>query len=111
MKEWASYAERAREALLHRDHDALDQLINANFDLRAKIYRISEGNLQMIRTAREAGATSKFAGSGGAIVGTYRDDQTLERLTRAMRAIGVEVIVPTIAGGDRGPGRPVHDVQ
>ena len=74
MKTWASYAEQGREAILSRDYQTLDRLIDANFDLRAKIYKISAGNLEMVETARKAGATAKFAGSGGAIVGTYKDE-------------------------------------
>jgi len=96
MKTWASYAEQGRSALLDRDYDRLNELINANFDLRAKIYRISDGNLEMVHTARKLGATSKFAGSGGAIVGTYRDEDMYEALAAAMQAIGVAVIKPQI---------------
>jgi glucuronokinase len=97
MKTWAGYAEEGREALLRRDYATLDRVIDANFDLRARIYRISEGNLQMVETARAVGATSKFAGSGGAIVGTYRDEAMYQRLMAAMREIGVAVIQPRIA--------------
>jgi glucuronokinase len=96
MRTWASYAERGKEALVQRDYTTLDCLIDANFDLRAKIYRISEGNLEMIRTARSAGATANFAGSGGAIVGTYKSDEMYLRLETAMRAIGVGVIRPRV---------------
>lgn len=96
MKTWASYAEQGREALLRRDYGALGRLLNANFDLRTKIYRISEGNLQMIRTAREVGATSNFAGSGGAIVGTYTDEGMYESLVSAMKPAGVAVVKPRI---------------
>jgi glucuronokinase len=99
MKTWASYAEQGRTALLARDYDTLNQLINANFDLRARIYRISPGNLEMIHTAREVGATSKFAGSGGAIVGTYRDSAMFAALVAAMQRIGVQVIKPRVVAG------------
>jgi glucuronokinase len=99
MKTWASYAERGREALLRGDYRTLNELINANFDLRARIYQISAGNLEMIETARRLGATSKFAGSGGAIVGTYPDESTYRRLVEAMRAIGVAVLKPDIVSG------------
>jgi glucuronokinase len=97
MKTWASFAEQGREALLARDYSTLDRLIDANFDLRASIYRISEGNLAMVRAARSVGATGKFAGSGGAIVGTYRDDTMFRELTSAMDSIGVAVVKPKIA--------------
>jgi len=96
MRTWASYAEQGRKALIRRDNAHLDELINANFDLRARLYRISEGNLEMVRAAREVGATSKFAGSGGAIVGTFRDEAMYNDLVAAMKAIGVAVIRPKV---------------
>jgi glucuronokinase len=96
MKTWASYAEQGRDCLIRRDYSKLDYLINSNFDLRNRIYRIDRGNLEMIHTARGVGATSKFAGSGGAIVGTFRDEEMLDRLTQAMKPIGVAVIKPRI---------------
>jgi glucuronokinase len=96
MRAWASYAQEGREALLHRDGDTLAGLIDANFDLRARLYDISDGNLRMIRVAREVGATSNFAGSGGAIVGTYRDERMYKSLVGAMKEIGVAVIKPRV---------------
>jgi glucuronokinase len=96
MRTWAGYAEQGRQALLDRDYETLDRLINANFDLRARIYRISDGNMEMIRTARAAGATSSFAGSGGAIVGTYSDEAMFEKLTAAMKSVGVAVVKPRV---------------
>lgn len=96
METWAGYAERGREALLGRDYATLDQLIDANFDLRARVYRVSEGNLQMVRTARRAGATANFAGSGGAIVGTYKSEQMYQDLVSAMQPLGVAVIKPVV---------------
>ncbi len=96
MRTWATYAERGRQALLERDYDTLDQLINANFDLRRRIYQISAGNLRMIEAARQVGASSNFAGSGGAIVGAYRDESTFQALVEIMRPLGAAVIKPQI---------------
>jgi glucuronokinase len=96
METWAGYAEEGRKCLLGGHHDRLKQLVNANFDLRAKIYQIDRGNLEMVHAARRVGATSNFAGSGGAIVGTYEDEPMFSRLTDAMREIGVAVIKPRI---------------
>ncbi len=96
MRTWAGYADEGKACLLRRDYARLGELINANFDLRAKIYQIDRGNLDMVNGARRAGATSTFAGSGGAIVGTYEDDAMFERLTEAMRPLGVTVIKPKI---------------
>ena len=96
MHTWASYAEQGRDALLKRDYATLNRLIDANFDLRAKLYQISDGNLEMIRAARAAGASASFAGSGGAIVGSYRDDSMFQALVSAMRPLGVAVVIPRI---------------
>jgi glucuronokinase len=98
MKTWASYAEQGKAALLARDYTKLNGLINANFDLRTKIYPISEGNLEMVRAARSTGATSKFAGSGGAIVGAYADEAMYHKLKDTLKAIGVAVIKPKVVG-------------
>ena len=96
MATWASYAERGRAALLAGQHEEFGRLIDANFDLRAQIYKISEGNLEMIRLARAAGATANFAGSGGAICGTFTDESMFRRIQQSMSAIGVGVIKPLI---------------
>jgi len=96
MRTWAGYAEEGRQALLRRDYDTLDRLINANFDLRARVYRISDGNRQMIEAARSVGASANFAGSGGAIVGSYRGEQVYRELEAAMRPLDVAVIKPVI---------------
>jgi glucuronokinase len=94
MKRWAAIAAEGCQALLERDHAAFDRLIDENFDLRASIYKISEGNLQMVRAARAIGATAKFAGSGGAVVGTLRDGDHRKRLIEEMAKIDVAVLTP-----------------
>ncbi len=96
MKTWAGFAEEGRQALIGRDYKTLNRLINANFDLRTTIYRLSEGNLEMIRTARSAGASANFAGSGGAIVGAYEEEGVFRALCEKMARIGVAVIQPKI---------------
>jgi len=96
MKTWADYAERGRQALMAHDYETLDGLINANFDLRAKIFQLSQGNLEMVHAARRAGATSNFAGSGGAIGGTYRDEDMFRRLQSELQKTGVAVLKPRI---------------
>jgi glucuronokinase len=97
MKQWGRYAEEGRAALLSGETATLGKLINANFDLRTTIYEIGEGNMEMIRRSRAVGATSNFAGSGGAIVGTYEDDAMYARLQTLMEEVGVRVIRPQIA--------------
>jgi glucuronokinase len=106
MRTWASYAEQGRQALLRRDYTTLDRLIDANFDLRTRLYRISDGNLEMIRAARDCGATANFAGSGGAIVGTYRDERMFSGMQNSMQSIGVAIVKPTVGTGTRSQSVP-----
>ena len=97
MNAWADYAEQGRAALLSRDHATLNRLVDANFDLRAKLYGISDGNMEMIDAARGVGATASFAGSGGAITGCYGDEIMYQALVANMRPLGVAVVKPIIA--------------
>lgn len=99
MRTWASYAEQGRDALLERDYETLNRLIDKNFDLRAQIYEISKGNTEMIHAARSVGASANFAGSGGAIVGCYEDEDTFRALETAMSRLGVAVIKPQVTEG------------
>ena len=96
MQIWADIAEQGRKALVDGDTENLGRLVDANYDLRSRIYRISAGNREMVETARRAGATAKFAGSGGAIVGTYVDEEHLDTLTEKLSGIGVAVVKPIV---------------
>jgi glucuronokinase len=97
---WADLTLRFREALVAGDTGAMHEAINANFDRRAALYDVGDGNREMVEAARRAGASAKFAGSGGAIVGICDDDATFDRLTRALEPMGIRVIRPRIPGLD-----------
>jgi glucuronokinase len=94
--QWAAYAEEGRTALLARDYDRLATLMDANFNLRSRVMKISAGNREMIETARSLGVPSKFAGSGGAVVGILTDQSVFQRLEEAFRKIGVAIIRPIV---------------
>ncbi|CCH55960.1 GHMP kinase [Fibrisoma limi BUZ 3] len=96
MSAIADVALQGREALLQHDTDALHGLINRNFDLRREIYTISERNLSLIETARTCGASASFTGSGGSIIGVYRDDAMLNRLFVELKKINARVIKPYV---------------
>lgn len=97
MKYWADLAEQVRGLLAQRDWAPIPDLLNRNFDKRREIYRISDGNIRMVETARSVGASAKFTGSGGAIVGTYQGEPMYQQLVQKLGEIGVEVIKPQIA--------------
>jgi glucuronokinase len=86
-----------RAAMEKGDHSAMAQLMDANFDRRAKTYPISEGNMRMVRAARSVGASAKFPGSGGAIIGIVEDEAMYKRLKAALRSENVEVLKPVIS--------------
>ena len=100
MELWAEIAAQGRQALIDGDYENLSRLVNANFDLRSRIYRISAGNLEMVEAARSTGATAKFAGSGGAIVGTYRDQAQFQQLREELAKIGVAIILPKVVADE-----------
>ena len=92
----AGLAEQARSALLAGDHAELARLMNLNFDTRRTIYNLHPKHIRMIEIAREIGASAKFAGSGGSIIGAYRDEEMFQRLKAAFEAEQCAVIKPMI---------------
>ena len=102
MAEFADIAQEGRDILAsgRSDFKRLSELVNANFDLRDRIFNVAPENRRMVMTARSAGASAKFAGSGGAIVGLYEDESQFRRLTTALASIGCTTIKPTIAVSD-----------
>jgi glucuronokinase len=97
MGRCASLAAQAREAILERDSGRLGKLMDDNFDQRRSIYQLPKGQLRMVEVARRVGASSNFAGSGGAIVGIYRDETMFHELQEQLGAIGCRAIKPMIA--------------
>ena len=96
MKTFAELAREARTCLLERDYDRLGELMNRNFDTRRTIYNLNPKHIRMAELARAIGASSKFAGSGGSIIGVYKDEAMFERLKEAFEAESCAVIKPII---------------
>ncbi len=96
MEKWAGFTDMFREALKSGDYQAMHDLINANFDLRRSLIPITRGNIEMVETARSAGASAKFTGSGGAIIGTYKDEDMFRKLLTVLGKKEIEVIKPNI---------------
>ena len=96
MLTWADYTIQFKEALEKRDFKKIHELINANFDLRRSLIHVTRGNIEMVETARSVGASAKFTGSGGAIIGTYTDQAMFNELKFALGKKEIEVIKPDI---------------
>ena len=96
MNRWAELAQETRNLLVQGRGQEIGPLLDENFNLRRSLYKIGEGNIRMVETARSVGATAKFTGSGGAIVGTYEDEKMFEKLKAKLEPLGLGVIKPII---------------
>jgi glucuronokinase len=97
IKRWAELAQQARDLIVAGRGREIGPLMDANFDLRASLITISPGNRALVETGRKLGAAVKFAGSGGAVVGSYDGDpERLRRLAAAYKELGATLIVPQI---------------
>ena len=92
----ADIAEEGKDVIHKKDIKRLNELINENFDQRSKIMNISESNMEMIHFARECGASAKFTGSGGSIIGIYSNDEMLTKVVVELKKIKARVIRPYI---------------
>jgi len=96
MKTFARLAAAARRALREGEVERLAALMNENFDTRRRIYDLPTWQVEMVETARRCGASAKFAGSGGAILGTYRGPAMFEELSARLAERGCRTIRPRV---------------
>lgn len=94
MKRLAEITRLGKQALHDRDYNLFGALMNENFDIRNSICRLPAWQVRMVEVARQCGASANFAGSGGAIVGTYKNDKMFDELTSRMAQIGSRVVRP-----------------
>ena len=96
MKQFADYAESGKECLEKGKFDELGELMDANFDLRAKLYPISERNMDMVKRGRAVGANVKFSGSGGAVIGMFTNQKMYKKLKRTYEKGGYRIFKPIV---------------
>lgn len=96
MAHFAQLTALGKEALLAGNTNRLGELIDENFDTRLGIFELSPWQVQMVETARSVGATGKFGGSGGAIIGTYQDEEMYDQLCTKMSEIGSKTLKPLV---------------
>ena len=97
MDDFARYASEAKSTILEGNMDRLSQLVDQNFDTRRAICRLNDEHVRMVETARQVGASAKFAGSGGAIIGIYRDEGMFRKLKNELGKLHCQVFKPTIS--------------
>ena len=96
MSNIAELADKAYQLLVEGNKHELTELLDRNFDLRLSMCRLPHNNVKMVNRARKVGASAKFAGSGGAIIGTYDGDAMYAELSTEMTKIGCRTIQPII---------------
>jgi glucuronokinase len=96
MQRYRDITDVAKTALMQGDWDTLGRVMNENFDLRRTIMDVAPENLRMVEAARSIGASAKFAGSGGAIVGLYRDGRHYQQLVDVLAQLRCTVLRPLI---------------
>jgi len=94
MQQLAAITEEARGCLESGDREQFGRLVNRNFSIRQSICKVHPAHLEMVEAARSSGATAKFAGSGGAIVGTYQDEEMYQALCQTLSTLGCQVLKP-----------------
>lgn len=96
MDRWGEITEEFKIALQNDECETMHNLINENFDLRRSLVPISQGNIEMVELARSVGASAKFTGSGGAIIGTYKNEIMFSKLKDVLNNNDINIIKPNI---------------
>lgn len=96
ISEWVELTVKGLEALEKGDVVKLAGYINRNFEIRRSVMNLSEKNILMVETARSVGASAKFTGSGGAIIGTFVDDKMYGQLVKTLNGMNIQVLRPSI---------------
>jgi len=96
LSQIAQKAKEGHTALQEGRPGDLHELMNQNFDLRCQIYNVPDSNKRLINEARACGASAKFAGSGGTIIGIYKDDDMLNQLFVKLKKHNARVIKPFV---------------
>lgn len=96
MADFAGYAQEVYELLETGRGDEISPILDQNFERRRSLFNLDPENIAMVERARSVGASAKFAGSGGAIVGVYEDDAMFEKLREVFAGTKTEVIRPQI---------------
>lgn len=94
MSRFAEIAYEGHRALLAGNQTKLHELIDANFNLRRKLYGdavVGLENIKMIDLARSYGAAAKFPGSGGAIIILPKQDRDFDIIISGFRNKGYEI--------------------
>ncbi len=88
----AALALEGQAALRWSDADRFAELIGENMRLRRQLGGVPDRQLELVDLATSCDANATFAGSGGAIVGAYVDEDHLDRLRTALGSVDAVVL-------------------
>lgn len=100
---WRELTDEVRLMLGAGRGTEIGPLLDENYNLRAGVMPISEGNLRMVEAARAVGASAKFTGSGGAIIGTYANERMYAALRSALMPLQIMLFKPQ-------PAAPIEEI-
>jgi glucuronokinase len=69
-------------------------LVSRNFEMRSRVFHISDRDRQMVAIARRLDAVAKLSGSGGAVIGVPTDEADLDGIATAYAEAGFKMIRP-----------------
>lgn len=96
VEKWKQLTVHFRKALVDGDYRTMSNCINTNFDIRNSITSLHPDQVKLVELARKSGASAKFCGSGGAIIGMFEDEKMLKRLEKDLNKKGVNILLPNI---------------
>ena len=83
-----NFTTEAKKAIEAQNWTSLQMLMDKNFEQRRNLYGdacLGDDNLKMISIAKEYGASAKFSGSGGAIVGLLLEESKEDQMKSAFQ--------------------------
>lgn len=96
VETWKNLTTTYKDALEAGNDAVMNECINANFDLRNEMMKLRADQIELVMLARKSGASSKFCGSGGAIIGMYKDQNMLAALKSDFEKKNVNILLPKI---------------
>ncbi|XP_018010788.1 probable glucuronokinase 2 [Hyalella azteca] len=95
MSQLASITDMALAAIMRADWHSLGGLMRQNFGIRKRLYgreALGEQNLRMVEVGEAAGASVKFPGSGGAVLGLVSPNTDMDSLRCQYQSEGCVVV-------------------
>ncbi len=93
--------DEGERALRAGDHARLREVVDRNFDTRAKLCGIAERDREMVELARSRGASAKQCGSGGACLAVLAAETDADALARAYAMAGYQTVRPVVESDER----------